>query len=332
MRDRLNSDPLASIVALLRPRTVLSKFVSGAGSWAVQYPNFGHPGFGLMLKGSCWLHVEGTEPFLMEPGDYVLLPATPGFRMGSDLEAMKQPVMRVADTAPAAEVRHGVQQDEAAVRMLGGYFLFDPTNAPLLIGLLPAVVHIKPADAGAGRLAWIARAVADESGASRPGGDAILTRLVEIMLIEALRWRPAQEEAPGRQPGLFAGLADARISVALRLIHDDAARRWTIEHLASEAGMSRAAFASRFTQVLGVPPMEYVLRWRMALARDMIGNDGLSLGEVAHAIGYQSASAFSAAFSRAAGISPGAFARGNRTHPPGSRRDARQGITAGRAR
>ncbi|MBO9651921.1 MAG: AraC family transcriptional regulator [Variovorax sp.] len=313
MRDRLNADPLAAIVALLRPRTVLSKFVSGAGSWAVQYRNYGQPSFALMLEGACWLAVESAEPFLMEPGDYVLLPATPGFRMGSDLHALERPTMRVADTAPAGEIRHGTQDDEAAVRMLGGYFLFDPTNAPLLVGLLPAVVHIKAGDPEAQRLAWIARAIGEESSTQRAGGDAILTRLVEVMLIEAMRWRPAQADDAAPIAGLLAGLGDVRMSKALRLIHDDIARRWTIEGLAGEVGMSRAAFAARFMQVLGVPPMEYVLRWRMALAKDMLWHDGLSLGEVAHAIGYQSASAFSAAFSRSVGLSPGSFARAGRT-------------------
>jgi hypothetical protein len=154
MRDRLNADPLASIVALLRPQTVLSKFVSGAGSWAVQYPSYGQPSFCLMVQGSCWLRLDSADPFLMEPGDYVLLPATPGLRMGSDLEAMDRPAMRIAEASPAGEVRHGTQEDEAAVRMLGGYFLFDPTSAPLLVGLLPMVVHIKAADSGAARLSW----------------------------------------------------------------------------------------------------------------------------------------------------------------------------------
>lgn len=312
MRDRLNADPLAAIVALLRPQTVLSKFVSGSGSWAVQYPNYGQPSFALMLEGSCWLALESNEPFLMEPGDYVLMPATPGFRMGSDLEALERPTMRIAEATPAREVRHGIQEDEAAVRMLGGYFVFDPTNAPLLVGLLPAVVHIKADDPGAERLTWIARAIGEESSTQRAGGDAILTRLVEVMLIEALRWRPVHEDAAAPLGGLLAGLADVRMAKALRLIHEDVARRWTIEGLADELGMSRAAFAARFMQVMGVPPMEYVLRWRMALAKDMLWHDGLSLGEVAHGIGYQSASAFSAAFSRSVGVSPSAFARAGR--------------------
>jgi len=215
--------------------------------------------------------------------------------------------VRLAEASDYGEARHGAQEIEAAVRMLGGYFLFDPTNAPLLVGLLPAVVHIKAMDASSARLGWIASAIGEETAADKPGGDAILTRLVEVMLIEALRWRPAQDSTP--ISGLLSGLADSRLSAALRHIHDNVARRWTIEDLASKVGMSRAAFAARFTHVLGMPPMEYVLRWRMALAKDMLWHDGLSLGEVAHAIGYQSASAFSAAFSRFVGVAPGSFAR-----------------------
>ncbi|MBB5608076.1 MULTISPECIES: AraC family transcriptional regulator [unclassified Janthinobacterium] len=310
MRDHLNNDPLASIVGLLRPRTVLSKFVSGSGSWAVQYPNYGQPSFCLMLEGSCWMQLDASAPFLMEPGDYILLPATPGFRMGSDLTALEQPVTRIAEASPIGEVHHGNQQDAPAIRMLGGYFLFDPTSAPLLVSLLPSVIHIKADDSGADHLAWIVRAIGTETQSQRPGADAILMRLVEVMLIEALRWQPpAGREA---MSGLLAGLSDTRMAVALRLIHADVARRWTVEDLASQAGMSRAAFAARFMQVLGIPPMEYVLRWRMALAKDMLWHDGLSLGEVAHAIGYQSASAFSTAFSRSVGLSPSAFARSNR--------------------
>lgn len=309
MRDRLDSDPLGAIVALLRPQTVLSKFVSGAGRWAVQYPDFGHPSFGLMLTGACWLQVDGAEPFLFEAGDYLLLPSTPGFRMGSDPEALKTPTIRVATTEPVAEVRHGEPRDEAAVRMLGGFFMFDAANAPLLLERLPRVVHIKSGDRGAERLRWIAGVIGEESVNPRPGGDAILTRLAEIMLIEALRWHPSRADGAVPPGGLLAGLAHPRMAAALRLIHGDVAHRWTIEELAGRIGMSRAAFAARFMQVLGVPPMEYVLRWRMALAKDMLRHDGLSLGEVAHAIGYQSASAFSAAFSRSVGLSPSVFAR-----------------------
>src|SRR6218665_389816 len=229
MRDRLNEDPLAAIVALLRPRTVLSKFVSGAGQWAVQYPDFGHPSFGLMTAGRCWLQVADEAPFEMCAGDYVLLPATPGFRMGSDLAALERPIVRVADPRETRELRHGTPAQEPAARMLGGYFLFDPTSAPLLVGLLPTVVHIRAATSGSARLAWIARAIGEEATEGLPGSDAILTRLAEVMLIEALRWRPADGAAP--PPGLLAGLADARLAVALRHVHEDGAPPSTIQSL-----------------------------------------------------------------------------------------------------
>jgi len=310
MLSRLDSDPLAAIVALLRPRTVLSKLVTGSGEWAVQYPSYGQPSFCLMVTGSCWLSVDADAPFLMEAGDYVLLPATPGFRMGSDLVALGQPTSGVKEPNAAGEVRHGRTDGESAVRMLGGYFLFDPTNAPLLLGLLPSVVHIKATDEGADRLAWIARAIGDETASQRPGADPVLVRLVEIMLIEALRWKPVAPSAP--MTGLLAGLTDPRLSNALRHIHEDVSRRWTIEGLAHAAGMSRAAFAARFTRTLGIPPMEYLLRWRMALAKNMLWHDRLTLTQVADAIGYQSASAFSTAFSRCVGQAPSAFSRASR--------------------
>jgi AraC-like DNA-binding protein len=189
-------------------------------------------------------------------------------------------------------------------------FACDPTNAALLLSLLPPVVHVQASDSGADRLAWIVRAIRDETSAQRPGGEPILVRLVEIMLIEALRWRPVSASA--QLTGLLAGLADPRLSIALRMLHEGVPHRWTIADLARRAGMSRAAFAARFSRTLGMPPMDYLLRWRMALAKDLLRHDGLSLAEVADAIGYQSASAFSTAFSRCVGQAPSTLARENR--------------------
>jgi AraC-like DNA-binding protein len=188
------------------------------------------------------------------------------------------------------------------MQMLGGHFLCDPTNAALLLSLLPTVVHVQASDSGADRLAWIVKAIRDETSAQRPGGEPILVRLVEIMLIEALRWRPVGASA--QLTGLLAGLADPRLSIALRLLHEAVPHRWTIADLARKAGMSRAAFAARFSRTLGMPPMDYLLRWRMALAKDLLRHDGLSLAEVADAIGYQSASAFSARRSAGAWAKP----------------------------
>ncbi len=315
MRDRPSTEPLAAIVALLRPRTVLSKFVSGTGRWAVRYPAHGRPSFCLVTRGQCWLAVDGAEPLALAVGDFVLLPATPAFRLASEPEQLQHAVPPPPQRHPTDDRHHGAADGEPSLTLLGGFFEVDPGNAPLLLELLPAVVHIRAGDGGPRRLAWLAQAIGDEASAALPGGDAILSRLVEVMLIEALRWRPEGLAAPAR--GLMAGLADTRLSAALRRMHERVAERWTVESLAACAGLSRAAFAARFTQVMGMPPMDYLMRWRIAMAKDLLWHDGLSLGEVAHAVGYQSASAFSVAFRRTVGEPPGVFSRRRHAPPQG---------------
>ena len=166
MRDRLNGEPLTSIVALLRPRTVLSKVVSGAGRWAVRYASFGHPSFCLMLTGSCWLSVDGATTMSLEPGDFVLLPATPGFSLASDRDALGNPIVVAAEPGSTRERRHGDATGEATMRMLGGYFVFDPANAALLLGLLPTWSMSRHRMAGLDRLAWIVKAIRDETSAA----------------------------------------------------------------------------------------------------------------------------------------------------------------------
>ena len=168
MRDRPTGEPLASIVALLRPRTVLSRVVSGAGRWAVRFGSFGHPSFCLVLTGSCWLSVDGATTTSLEPGDFVLLPATPGFSLGSDRDALGNPIVVAAEPGSTRERRHGDATGEATMRMLGGYFMCDPTNAALLLALLPPMVHVQASDSGADRLAWIVKATGTKHQRSSP--------------------------------------------------------------------------------------------------------------------------------------------------------------------
>ena len=187
------------------------------------------------------------------------------------------------------------------MRLLGGYFVFDSPDAALLASLLPAVVHVR----GAERLSTLVRLVGDEASEQRPGRDLVLTRLVEVLLIEALRATPG-DDAP---PGLLRGLADARIAPAIREMHGHVARSWTVAQLARTAALSRSAFFERFTRTVGLPPMEYLLAWRMALAKDLLRRRELALAEVAERVGYGSASSFSTAFSRYVGQPPSRFAR-----------------------
>ena len=300
------SDPLSEVIALLEPRTVLSKRISGAGAWGVRYSDFGHPSFCAILEGSCQLRVDGHRPrqapLTLQAGDFVLLPSTPGFTMTGALPVKPQRFdPRQAAGGTAEEVRHGSRGGKPDVRLLGGYFVFASPDAPVLISLLPTVIHIR----GVERLSTLVRLVGDESLAQRPGKPLVLTRLVEILLIEAQRAAPAAD-AP---PGLLRGLADPRIAPALRQLHAHLARPWTVEQLAKLAALSRSAFFERFTRTVGLPPMEYLLAWRMAVARDLLRKQDLAVTEVAERVGYGSASTFSTAFSRHVGQPPSHYAR-----------------------
>ena len=295
------TDPLAEVITLLRPRTVFSKRISGAGRWGVRYLDYGAPSFCTVLEGSCRLAVEGHPGVTLEAGDFVLLPTTPAFTLSGLDPATPVLVDPAAAAAPGDEVRHGTRNGDPDVRLLGGYFVFDSPDAGLLGSLLPAVVHVRDA----GRLGTLVGLVDDESREQRAGRGLVLTRLVEVLLIEALRATPAQD-APA---GLLRGLADARLAPALRQMHGQVARSWTVNQLARTAALSRSAFFERFTRTVGLAPMEYLLAWRMALAKDLLRRGHLALSEVAARVGYGSASAFSTAFRRHVGEPPGRFAR-----------------------
>jgi len=294
-------DPLSEVITLLRPRTVSSKVISGAGRWAVRYADFGHPSFCTVLDGSCRLAVDGQEPLSLEAGDFLLLPRTPGFTMsGFEPASPKRVDPKVAPTT-TNEVRHGTPDGEPDVRLLGGYFVFEAKDADLLVSLLPGQVHVR----GVERLSTFVRMVRDEAIADRPGRELVLTRLIEVMLVETLRTIEG-EAAPA---GLLRGLADARLSIAIREMHADPARAWTVAELAQKAALSRSVFFDRFTRAVGVPPSEYLLGWRMAIAKDLLRQQVVSLAEVAERVGYSSASTFSTAFSRHVGQPPSQFSR-----------------------
>ena len=295
------TDPLIQVIELLRPRIVFSKGISGAGPWAVSYAEFGHPGFCAVIEGRCRLVVSGEEPAILEEGDFVLLPATPAFTMsGFEAATPKRIDPKVTQTS-GDEIRHGRPDGPADVRLRGGYFVFDSPDAALLVSLLPAMIHIH----GDERLATLVRLFAEEASQQRAGRDLVLARLVEVLLIESLRAAQGKR-APA---GLLRGLADARVAEALRQMHGDPERSWTVEELAREAGLSRSAFFDRFTRTVGLRPMEYLLAWRMAVAKDLLRSRTIALDEVARRVGYGSASTFSTAFSRHVGQPPGRFAR-----------------------
>lgn len=295
------SDPLSEFISLLQPRAVFSKRISGAGRWGVRYSKFGKPSFCAVLEGRCRLAVDGHEARTIEAGDFVLLPATPGFTMSGFEPVTPARLDPNATAGLTGEVRHGTRGGRPDVRLQGGYFLFLSPDAELLVSLLPGLLHIR----GVERLSTLVGMVGEESTASRPGRDIALSHLVALLLLEALRATPS-DDAP---PGLLRGLADPRIAAALRQMHGHVERAWTVAQLAKAAGLSRSAFFDRFARTVGLPPMEYLQTWRMARAKDLLRRHELGVAEVAERVGYGSASTFSTAFRRAVGEPPGRYAR-----------------------
>ncbi|MET0293002.1 MAG: AraC family transcriptional regulator [Steroidobacteraceae bacterium] len=300
-------EPLGALLSLLRPRATAPKVILGAGHWAVRYGPFGQIGYGLVIDGRCRLDLAAGSPLTLSAGDFLLLPPGDGFRMSSadgtaiDVEGKRD------RTSPSGEVRYGDPHAVVDFQLLGGYFSCDPAQRSLLRELLPTTIHIEAKEPSALRLSASLRILAEEARADRPGRDLIVERLLEVLLVEALRFHASRAVASDR-PGLLTALSDVALSRALRALHADVARGWTVAELAREAALSRSTFSERFAAKIGLPPMEYLLQWRMAIARDLLRKDP-PLETVAAAIGYESASAFSTAFRKRMGVSPGRFGR-----------------------
>lgn len=293
------NDPLTQVIGLLRPSASVSKLVTATGRWAVHPPGT-EPFYCAVLDGDCELSITGRVPVRLSTGDFILIPAAHDFTMAS---LAPPPDGRLTEPV---EIRPGVfhlgEPDAPDMRMLVGYCTFGSDDAVLLVSLLPDLVIGR----GERRLTTLVELLNEESRASRPGRDVVLARLLEVLLIEAFR----ATTGPTAAPGLLRGLADERLAAALRCMHGEPTRPWTIGELAKEVALSRSAFFDRFRREVGVAPMEYLLGWRMAIAKVLLRGDGVSVGEVAQRVGYSSWSTFSVAFARQVGISPTAYARG----------------------
>lgn len=300
------ADPLSEVVTLLQPSAGFSKLVSAAGRWRVRRTEVGRPFYCAVLEGSLRLAVDGREPQVLQADDFVLIPAAQNFSTSS-LDPPDDPVDLLPTLLPSGEFRLGAPERPAQVRMMVGYCTFASPDAAMLVSLLPQLVHVRDEK----RLGTLVRLVNEESRADRAGRDAVLTRLLEVLLIEALR----STSGAATSPGLLRGLADTRVAVALRRMHELPAQAWTVAQLAKEAALSRSAFFERFSRTVGVAPMEYLLAWRMALAKKWLGDKELGIADVAERVGYSSASTFSVAFTRHVGVPPARYARAQASLP-----------------
>ena len=294
-------DPLAEVVALLQPSAPFSKLMSGSGAWQVQRSGTGQAFYCVILEGASRLIADGHAPIDLRTGDFVLTPAIHELTMTSAVESKAGDIDPLTVTLLPGETRHGNPDGPPDVRLLVGQFVFRSPDSGLLLSLLPRLIHVREEK----RFATIVSLVTDEARAQRPAREMILAHLMEVLMLEAIRSTAASDTPHG----LLRGLADDRLAAAIRRMHGDPTRDWKVEQLSREASLSRSAFFNRFRNAMGVAPMEYLLSWRMAMAKSLLRDAGAPIKEVAEKVGYGSASAFSVAFTRHVGLSPTQYAR-----------------------
>lgn len=304
-------DPLGEALHYLRMSGVYYCRSEFTAPWGLEMPEMeGVLSFHLIDSGRCRFEVEGSDPVWAQRGDLVLVPHGKGHFLRSDPDAHASglfdlPRKQLSDRYEL--LAHGGQGEPT--QMLCGAVRFDHPAAVQLVNLLPGIIHV---DASSPHMEWsqsMLQFMAAEAKQMRPGGETVITRLADILVIQAIRsWI---EEDPAAQEGWLGALQDSRIGKSISLIHRDPAINWTVEALASEVGLSRSAFSARFTSLVGEPVMQYVTRWKMNVADTWLKEESFSQVELANRLGYQSEAAFNRAFKRYIGVPPG---RAKREH------------------
>ena len=263
--------------------------------------------FHFLTEGDCKVRLtDGGEVLDVAAGDLILIPQDDRHLLGSDvrLAPLEADSLVGADGAfdgDFVQLRSG--GGGAVTRFVCGYLACSRSICRPLIDALPRVLRIPIGDATASaQLRELLRMGVRESLASRPGAESMLAKLSELMFVEALR-RYVENLPPGGN-GWLAGVRDAHIGHAMALLHGEPGRAWTVDELAREVAMSRSAFAERFAALVGESPMQYLMRWRLALAAQTLRSGGEAITRVAERSGYESEAAFSRAFKREFGMPP----------------------------
>ena len=302
-------DPLIDLIQLLRPKATLWRQIEAAGRWGVAFPKKDDLLFCSVVYGECLVVRPNTEPVKLSPGDFVLIRTSMPFRFASDTRVKPVNSVKVFAASSSGLIKLGVAKDHP-VLLRGGRFLFDTANENLLTALMPPLIHIAATANRSERIHMLLQMNASEAAASEPGRDFVIARLMELLFVDILRDQSRRIER--RDTGLLAGLADPITAIALRAMHGKIGHNWKVAELAKTSGVSRSRFAVRFQNTLGVSPIRYLLDWRIALAQDELRKGTLSISEIAFAVGFQSVSAFSTAFSRTVGWPPSQYAESRR--------------------
>jgi AraC-like DNA-binding protein len=306
--DTTGTDVLAEVLDSLKLRGRIFCRCELSAPWALGFAagDFSH--FHVIGRGTCWLRFEGkAEAIALEEGDLLLVTRGHGYQLSDEPETPPIPVtdlVRGSQGGLRAVLRHG--GGGRASELICGAFEFDGPDTRWFLGVLPEWIRLQKAERrGSEWLDATMRFLTHETHHSELGAATIITSLIDVLFIEAVRtWLKQQ---PPRAAGWLGALRDPSIGAALGLIHQAPGKRWTVPMLSAAVGLSRSPFAARFTALVGQSPMAYLKRWRLQLGASLLRHHALPLSKVAERVGYESAAAFSRAFTREFGRPPGRY-------------------------
>lgn len=301
-------DPLGEALHSLHMSGVMYTRCDFTSSWGLALPALDEfLMFHIVTSGEGWLEIDGEEASCLQAGDLVLVPHGDGHRLVSTPGLAAAPLFDLPRTAISERYEHLVLGGGGQpTTMICGAVHFQHPSARSLIQLLPQLIHIKSVDMQ--QAEWVQttlRFIAAEASSLQPGGETVITRLADILVIQAIRWWITRD--PMAKTGWLGALRDEQIGRALALMHRHPMKDWTVDSLAAQVAMSRSAFATRFTSLVGLPPMKYLAQARMNLAATLLQQRGERVADVATRLGYESEAAFSRAFRRLLGVAPGAL-------------------------
>jgi AraC-like DNA-binding protein len=349
--DAMSGDVLSDLLRAVRMQGAVFFYIEGSNPWVAETPASREilpailPGVGHMMefhgvaRGSCWAAIAGEEPIRLNEGDVILFPqgdahvvsSAPGLRAQAVdpgiFFAPKPPQLpfslkvtadRISENGGTTALLDGGGGKQTTV--VCGFLGCDDKPFNPLLASLPRVLRLSglATDDGSWTGRFLRMAV-DESNRKRPGGEAVLERMSEMLFVEVLR--RYVDTLPADQPGWLAGMRDPGVGRALALLHARPAEPWTLDTLGERAALSRTTLHERFVHFIGQPPMQYLARWRMQLGARWLRDTDAKIVDVALQVGYGSEAAFSRAFRRAVGESPGEYRRIHRerhsSQPPG---------------
>lgn len=308
------ADALSSVLDILDVRVAASARLEAAGSWGLSFPEPGQLKVIAVLAGRCWVTAGAAEPVPLRDGDCLLLAGREPFSVRSepDQAAVPQPAVLPGPWPPVVYYQTGPEPAgpgpagaDGRTVLVSGRLTVDRYAEDLLLGHLPPAVRIGAGTAAAQRLGPVLGLLSAEAAdPGAPGSLVIRRQLTHVLLVQVLRAALATATGPMGWP---AALADAQIGAALAAIHTRPEQRWSVAGLAREAAMSRSAFAARFRALVGQPPLEYLIAWRMHRAAYELRTTSRSVASVGAAVGYPAETTFSSTFRRVIGQPPGRY-------------------------